>query len=149
MRFLLLSALCGTVLHAQSAATEQWRVSFTDNSYRYENGVRVPTGRQTVDLSVAALRGDSVVAVLGTLNPEIADTLVGVRTPDGLRLASRPRAIIAQRPETGERRSPEMRVQLELRVRDDRADGTMVRELTGLPGRVAPERLAVTAERVP
>jgi hypothetical protein len=147
----LVLSLCGANdVHAQrAAAAEHWRVSFNDGSYRYVDGKRLATGTQTVDLMLEPLRGDSVRAVLGTANPEISDTLSGIRTPQGYRLVGKPRLAAARNAVSGAQAGVNVRVDLSLDVVDRQANGEMIRLLSGLGNAsIPPSRITVTAERV-
>lgn len=146
----LLAASVLSVGAVRGQSVTRWEVSWTDDSYRYVDGQRVPTGRQTFVLSVAKTVGDSVVATLPTANPAITDTLVGVMSGTAIALRSRPRAAMARRDENSEVSSPTVTVELRLAIRENEAAGTLTRTISGMPGVTFPKmETAVAAKRLP
>jgi hypothetical protein len=146
---LSLVALLTPAADAQSA--ERWTLTWTDDSYRYVDGQRVPTGEQSAALTVTPTRGDSVVATLPTANPAIVDTLDGTMTPQRIVLQSRMRGADIQAPSGAPAGGFSFTMRLELTLDGDRGTGSRQRRMTGPPGiTVLPnEPTPITARRVP
>jgi hypothetical protein len=142
-------ALFAARVDAQTAT--RWTLTWTDDTYRYVDGERVPVGQQSALLSVMPTRGDSVLATLPTANPAIVDTLDGTMTAQRLVLRSRVREATAQGPSSSSDGGFVFSMHLELQLDGDRATGTRRRLITGPPGMVIPEPppTRITAERAP
>jgi hypothetical protein len=146
---ILALALLAPVARAQS--TTRWTLTWTDDSFRYVDGQRVPVGEQSAVLSVTPTRGDSVVATLPTANPAIVDTLDGTLTGNRLVLQSRVRSADARPADGASRGGFSFTMQIELELEGDRATGSRQRRIAGPPGiTVLPsEPTPLTAQRMP
>jgi hypothetical protein len=153
LRFMLASAtaLALFAVRVDAQTVTRWTLTWTDDTYRYVNGERVPVGEQSALLSVMPTRGDSVVATLPTANPAIVDTLDGTMTAQRLVLRSRVREATAQGPSSSPAGGFRFSMQLELALTGDRGTGTRRRLITGPPGIEVPEPppTRITAERAP
>lgn len=146
---LALLALLAPAADAQTAM--RWTLTWTDDSYRYVDGQRVPVGEQSAVLTVTPTRGDSVVATLPTANPAIVDTLDGTLTPQRLVLQSRARGADSRSPSGAPAGGFAFTMRIELTLDGDRGTGSRQLLVNGPPGvRVSPsEATPLTARREP
>lgn len=136
---------------ADAQAAMRWTLTWTDDSYRYVDGRRVPVGEQSAVLTVTPTRGDSVVATLPTGNPDIVDTLDGTMTSRRLVLQSRVRRADTRAPNGASVGAFSLAMILELTLDGDRGTGSLQRRVSGPPGiTVSPSApTPITARREP